>query len=86
MIAFLRNYNSNAHNIVTAGAPNIYTVAVVAVVDDDDVLSVVLTLTARLMYRHIPSLEVFVDFDKEDLVHSTCSGGVIFFRKSTIFS
>ena len=67
MIAFLRNYNSNIHNIVTAGAPNICTAAAAAV--NCGVLSVVLTLTARLMYRHIPSLEVFCDFDKEDLVY-----------------
>jgi len=75
MIAFLRNYNSNVYNIVTAGTPNICT-AVAAVAVNYGVLSVVLTLTARLMYRHFPSLEVFVDFDKEDLVHSTCSWGV----------
>ena len=58
---------------MTAGAPNTYISAVVA---DDDVLSVVLTLTARLMYRHFPGLEVFRDFDKEDLVHSSCTDGV----------
>ena len=59
---------------MTAGAPS--TCTAVAAAADDGVLSVVLTLTARLMYRHFPSLEVFVDFDKEDLMHSTCYGGV----------
>ena len=52
---------------MTAGASNTYTVTVAA---DGDVLSVVLTLTARLMYRHFPRLEVFRDFDKEDVVYS----------------
>ena len=56
---------------MTAGAPSTCTAAAA----DDDVLSVVLTLIARSMYRHFPSLEVFVDFDKEDLVHSTYAGG-----------
>ena len=53
-----------------------YTVVAVVAASDDDVLSFVRTLTARLMYRHIWTSEVFVDFDKEDLVHSTCSRGV----------
>ena len=69
----LGNYNFNVHEIVTAGAPNTCTVAAAA---DGDVLSVVLTLTARLMYRHFPRLEVFRDFDKEDLVPSPCTEGV----------
>ena len=59
---------------MTAGTSSTCTVAV-AVAADDGVLSVVLTLTARLMYRHFPVLEVFVDFDKEDLVHSTSDMG-----------
>ena len=58
---------------MTAGAPNTCTIVVVA---DDDVLSVVLMLTAMLMYRHFPGLEVFRDFDKEDLVHSPCTDDV----------
>ena len=68
----LGNYNFNVHTIVTAGEPS---TCIVTVVADDDVLSVVLTLTARLMYRHFPSLEVFRDFDKEDLVPSPYAGG-----------
>ena len=59
---------------MTAGASNTYTAAAAAA--DDDMLSVVLTLTARLMYRHFPGLEVFRDFDKEDLVHSPCTDDV----------
>ena len=58
--------------IVTAGTLNTCTVVAAA---DDDVLSVVLTLTARLMYRHFPGLEVFSDFDKEDVVYSPYAGG-----------
>ena len=82
MIRFMRiiyndhsrgNYNLNVHTVVTSGASNTCTAAVVA---DDGVLSVVLTLTARLMYRHFLGLEVFRDFDKEDLVPSPCTEGV----------
>ena len=65
----LGKYNFNVHEIVTAGAPNTCIIAAA----DCNVLSVVLMLTARLMYRHFPRLEVFRDFDKEDLVASPCT-------------
>ncbi len=51
---------------MTAGAPSTYTAAVAG----DDVLSVDPTLLARSLYRHFPGLEVFVDFDKEDVLYS----------------
>ena len=57
---------------MTAGAPN---TCIVAAAADDDVLSVVLALIARLMYRNFPRLEVFRDFDKEDVVYSHYAGG-----------
>ena len=35
-----------------------------------------------LLYRHICSSEVFGDFDKEGVLHSSCTGGgVDFFQK-----
>ena len=57
---------------MTAGASSICTVAAA----DDDVLSVDPTLLSRSLYRHFPGLEVFVDFDKEDVLHSPCMKGV----------
>ena len=54
---------------MTAGAPSTCTAAVAG----DDVLSVDPTLLARSLYRHFPGLEVFVDFDKEDVLHSPCN-------------
>ena len=57
---------------MTAGASSTCTVAAA----DDDVLSVDPTLLARSLYRHFPGLEVFVDFDKEDVLHSPCMKGV----------
>ena len=57
---------------MTAGASSTCTAAAA----DDDVLSVDPTLLARSLYRHSPGLEVFVDFDKEDVLHSPCMKGV----------
>ena len=57
---------------MTAGASSTCTAAAA----DDDVLSVDPTLLARSLYRHFPGLEVFVDFDTEDLTHRTSATGV----------
>ena len=63
-----------------AGAPSTCTV-----VADDDVLSVDPTLLGRSLYRHFPGLEVFVDFDKEDVLHSPCLNEVwIYTMKSKL--
>ena len=67
---------------MTASASNTCTVAAA----DDDVLFVVLTLTARLMYRHFPGLEVFRDFDKEDVVYSPYASGFYIFSENLQYS
>ena len=58
---------------MTAGAQSI---CIVAAADDDNMLSVDPTLLARSLYRHFPDLVVFLDFDKEDVLHSPCCQGV----------